>query len=439
MVYVVSRIVEFIELGNGDLEHRTRMLHSLIQRDKQRSLLDYHTTAGALAATGNTATAAEPAAEEDDLRGMRRVLAANGVATTSPQIGGARGRCTEKWREHDAREQGSLGLQSNLDDLGAEAVVDLGVKLEALRGRLDTRLAALEGALRGGGCLTGHQCRREGTATTSSTTMAASARPPGDDADGSLAANCHHLHRCHQRFHAGTSIASATRPSSDDADGSFADDGQHLLRCQQCLWAGTAMASGSRPSGDDADGLLAAKSHHLQRYHQCLRERPAWGQQDKATGGDMNLLVYGARFGMVVGTLVMIFVLELLPTACHVRGAASKMAVGLKSAPFGFGLVIAAGTSTALGAGAVSQGRIVKIASKPVLAVGLGFSGGIMLSCCFIEFFVKAQLAFAADRSEGDAYLCATLASCAGVAVLRLITAPVHTINRNHVHDLACF
>ena len=61
----------------------------------------------------------------------------------------------------------------------------------------------------------------------------------------------------------------------------------------------------------------------------------------------MNLLVYGARFGMVAGTLVMIFVLELLPTACHVRGAASKMAIGLKHAPppFGLGLVIAAGTS----------------------------------------------------------------------------------------------
>ena len=104
--------------------------------------------------------------------------------------------------------------------------------------------------------------------------------------------------------------------------------------------------------------------------------------------------------------------------------------------PFGLGLVIAAGTSTALGAGAVFQGRIVKIASKPVLAAGLGFSGGVMLYVWFIEFFVKAQLPFAADRSEGDAYLHATLAFFAGVAVLRLITALVHMINRNHVHDV---
>ena len=76
VVYIVSRVVEFVELGNGDLEHRLRLLHSLIQRDKQRNMLDYHTSAGALAATGNTAAAAEPTAEAEDLRGRRHVLAA---------------------------------------------------------------------------------------------------------------------------------------------------------------------------------------------------------------------------------------------------------------------------------------------------------------------------------------------------------------------------
>ena len=225
----------------------------------------------------------------------------------------------------------------------------------------------------------------------------------------------------------------ATRPPGDDADGSVADGCQHHHRCQQRLRAGTAMASGARPPRDDADALFAAKRLYLQCYHQGLRERSAWRRHDKASSGDLNLLVYGILFGMVSGMMVMIFVLELLPTAYHVRGATSKIAIGLKNSPFGLGLVIAAGTSTALGAGALFQGRISSIAGEPVLAAGFGYSGGVLLHFCFIEFFFKAQIAFAADRSEGDTYQCATLALSAGVAVVWLITGLVHMINRNHV------
>ena len=72
VVDVVSRVVEFVELGSGDLEHHVRLLRSLIQRDKQRNLLDYHSAAGALAATSSAAVAAE-------LRQRRKTCAGRGT------------------------------------------------------------------------------------------------------------------------------------------------------------------------------------------------------------------------------------------------------------------------------------------------------------------------------------------------------------------------
>jgi len=109
------------------------------------------------------------------------------------------------------------------------------------------------------------------------------------------------------------------------------------------------------------------------------------------------------------------------------------MAIGLDNAPLAFGLVFAAGFSTALGAAAVFEKRIVKMASKPVLGAGLGFSAGVMIYVSFIEIFMKSQDAFEADgRSRDDAYMCATVTFFAGMLMLRLISVLVHMIDSDH-------
>jgi len=107
--------------------------------------------------------------------------------------------------------------------------------------------------------------------------------------------------------------------------------------------------------------------------------------------------------------------------------------ISLDNTGLAFGLVTAAGLATAVGAAAVFEKRIVKLASKPVLAAGLGFSGGVMLYVSFIEIFGKAQGAFEADGfEERDAYFLATLCLFAGMLILRLIQSLVNRIDKNH-------
>jgi len=114
-------------------------------------------------------------------------------------------------------------------------------------------------------------------------------------------------------------------------------------------------------------------------------------------------------------------------------------AVSLDNAGLGFGLVVAAGLSTGVGAAAVFVRRFVKLASTPVLAAGLGFSGGVMLYVSFVEIFVKSQDAFKEHGlQEKDAYFLATLCLFAGMLLLRVIAFLVHKIDKNHHHHGAC-
>ena len=101
-----------------------------------------------------------------------------------------------------------------------------------------------------------------------------------------------------------------------------------------------------------------------------------------------------------------------------------------------FGLVIAAGLSTCIGAAAVYFNGLVKLASKPVLAAGLGFSGGVMLYVSFVEIFQKSKGAFEGVEglSPEHAYLSATLCMFGGMALMRFISWVVHKIDGNHDH-----
>lgn len=100
-----------------------------------------------------------------------------------------------------------------------------------------------------------------------------------------------------------------------------------------------------------------------------------------------------------------------------------------------FCLVVAAGLSTAVGAAFVFAKNVVKLASKPVLAAGLGFSGGVMIYVSFIEIFQKSVGAFT-DHGYGerDAHWSATLCLFAGMAILRLMSILVHRLDPNAHH-----
>lgn len=82
-----------------------------------------------------------------------------------------------------------------------------------------------------------------------------------------------------------------------------------------------------------------------------------------------------------------------------------------------FALVIAAGSSTALGASVVFFPSLVKLASRKTLATGLGLSAGVMSYVSFVEIFQKSVVAFAdAGYDEEDkAYIYASLCFFGGV------------------------
>ena len=96
-----------------------------------------------------------------------------------------------------------------------------------------------------------------------------------------------------------------------------------------------------------------------------------------------------------------------------------KMPVNNPNVGVAFALVCGAGAATALGASVVFFPRLVKLASRRVLAGALGVSAGVMTYVSFVEIFNKSQSSFLdAGHSEKNAYLYATLCFFAGVVVM---------------------
>jgi len=103
-------------------------------------------------------------------------------------------------------------------------------------------------------------------------------------------------------------------------------------------------------------------------------------------------------------------------------------------AGLGFALVLAAGLSTGIGAAAVYVNRIVQLASKRVLACGLGFSAGVMLYVSFIEIMVKSQEAFTDYGLESEALTCATACFFGGILGMMGIGWLTHKLDPKHNH-----
>ena len=96
------------------------------------------------------------------------------------------------------------------------------------------------------------------------------------------------------------------------------------------------------------------------------------------------------------------------------------------------GLVCGAGAATALGASVVFFPRLVKLASRRVLAASLGLSAGVMTYVSFVEIFMKSVDEFAlhlgveeegisddeAEKRANMGYIYATLSFFGGVVIM---------------------
>merc|ERR1719409_2450110 len=98
-----------------------------------------------------------------------------------------------------------------------------------------------------------------------------------------------------------------------------------------------------------------------------------------------------------------------------------------------FGLVIAAGLSTTIGAAVVFFSSIMVRANKQVLAISLGFSAGVMLYVSMIEIFQKSVGSFGdAGFKDGHAFSLATLCFFAGIVLVWLLDKLTHCIDEKY-------
>lgn len=104
-----------------------------------------------------------------------------------------------------------------------------------------------------------------------------------------------------------------------------------------------------------------------------------------------------------------------------------------------FGAVMAAGASTSVGAAIVFFPRLVKLASRRVLASSLGVSAGVMMYVSFVEIFQKSVGAFDdmnkfkiedEDKRWGLANLYATLSFFAGVFIMIAIDLVIKALSK---------
>lgn len=109
--------------------------------------------------------------------------------------------------------------------------------------------------------------------------------------------------------------------------------------------------------------------------------------------------------------------------------------INIGNAGIAFVLVIAAGLCTAVGAAAVYFERLVQLASKPILAAGLGFAAGVMLDAAFMDIFVKSSDAFEAHGMDpAHAYLLATVCLFVGMTMMYLLAYIAHILDPDESH-----
>lgn len=99
------------------------------------------------------------------------------------------------------------------------------------------------------------------------------------------------------------------------------------------------------------------------------------------------------------------------------------MAVNNPNVGVAFALVIGAGLATALGASVVFFPRLVKLASRRVLAAALGLSAGVMSYVSFVEIFTKSTGSFVdGGETKERGYLYGTLCFFGGAGIMLVST-----------------
>jgi len=110
-----------------------------------------------------------------------------------------------------------------------------------------------------------------------------------------------------------------------------------------------------------------------------------------------------------------------------------------ENAPLAFGLCVGAGLCTCIGALVVYNKRLVKAATKQILAAGLGLSAGVMLYVSFCEILVKSKMAFeGAKYSHEEAVGYSTLCFFGGVMIMKIIDFIYHTVVKSPVSTECC-
>lgn len=100
-----------------------------------------------------------------------------------------------------------------------------------------------------------------------------------------------------------------------------------------------------------------------------------------------------------------------------------------------FAMVSCAGMATAVGAAVVFFPRLVKLASRKVLASALGLSAGVMTYVSFVEIFQKSLGSFQdSGLEEKIAYSYATLCFFGGVLFMIVLHNIVHVLAGEHEH-----
>jgi ZIP family zinc transporter len=95
------------------------------------------------------------------------------------------------------------------------------------------------------------------------------------------------------------------------------------------------------------------------------------------------------------------------------------MAVNDPNVGLAMGLTVAAGAATAVGAAVVFVPRLVKLASRRMLAGALGLSAGVMTYVSFVEIFSKSRTKFVEAGYPDDlAYAYATACFFGGVVFM---------------------
>jgi zinc transporter ZupT len=96
-----------------------------------------------------------------------------------------------------------------------------------------------------------------------------------------------------------------------------------------------------------------------------------------------------------------------------------NMSVQSENVGVAFGLVIAAGAATALGAAIVFMPTLVKLANRNVLAGSLGFSAGVMVYISFADILFKSLSSFEEGGVDSDrAYIYTSLCFFLGILVV---------------------